>query len=259
MNRINIRFNGDHLPQSVSAFIEHVPKNFEESGKLLFKGRNEVRLMEVDGSRFAVKRFKRRGTFLQLVNRFRYSKALKSFNNACRLTALGVSTPRAIACIEIRTVLGCLEDSYYICEYVDMLPIRDGLREDGVFDREMTQAFARFVAMLHDKGVLHHDLNSTNVMYRHNNGKFDFTLIDINRMTFRAPEDSLPVEECLLNISRFSSCSEMFRYFVKEYLQVRRLPKRLYERAIVVKQKWDDAYVRRKKWGNFFKCRGFRR
>ncbi len=257
MSRIKIRLR-DGLSQPVSSFIGSVPGIFKEGGRLLFKGRNEVRLMEVGGCRFVVKRFKRKGILMQFVNRFRSGKALKSFNNAYRLMELGVPTPRPIACIEIRNVLGCLVDSYYICEYVDMLSIRDGLSENGDFNREMTQAFARFVVMLHDRGVLHHDLNSTNVMYCYSNGKFEFTLIDINRMTFYPFVDNLSTDECLLNISRFSSCSEMFHYFVKEYLLIRQWPENLYERAIIVKRRWDEAYARRKKVLNFFKCRGFK-
>lgn len=257
MGRIKIRLR-DGLSQPVSSFIGSVPGKFKEDGRLLFKGRNEVRLMEFEGWRFAVKRFKRKGMFMQIVNCFRSSKALKSFNNADRLIKLGVPTPRPIACIEVRNVLGGLEDSYYICEYVDMLSIRDGLCEDGDFNREMVRAFACFVALLHDRGVLHHDLNSTNVMYCCHNGKFDFTLIDINRMTFYPFVERLSIHECLLNISRFSSCSEMFHYFVKEYLQIRQWPETLFERAMIVKQKWDETYARRKKMANFFKRKSLR-
>lgn len=242
---------------SLSEYVNEMPARFGREGRQLFKARNEVRLMEADGCRLAVKRFKRMGLFGQVGSLFRSGKALRSYSNACRLTTLGVPTPRPVACIEKRNVLGFLKDSYYICDYIDLPPICDGLAEDGYFNREMTQAFARFVASLHDKGVLHHDLNNTNVRFSHDGKEYKFTLIDINRMKIYPPSVNVPLDECLLNITRFSCLSDMFRCFLSAYLQARNLPESLFDRAIAIKKRHDRAYARNKRISSFFKniCR----
>jgi len=233
--------------EALADFTNEVPGRFGHEGKLLFKARNEVRLMEAGGRLLAVKRFKRMGPLLQFANRFKRSKALNSYNNACRLVAIGVPTPYPVACIETRDGMGFLKDSYYICDYVGLPPICDGLNEAGDFNREMARAFARFAAMLHQKGVLHHDLNSTNVMFNHADGGYTFTLIDINRMKIYASPDTIPIDECLKNLTRFSCFSDMFRYFLKEYLTARNMPESLYDKAILIKRKHDSAYARKKK------------
>lgn len=237
----------------LAEFVNSVPFSFHREGRLLFKARNEVRHVSCRGYELAVKRFASAGLLKKIVGLFRTGKACRSYRNACMLAARGIPTPAPVAYIEIRNGMGLLTDSYYICRYLDMPPIRDGLNEDGEFNREMTRSFARFAAMLHEKGVLHHDLNSTNVMFIRDNGGYRFTLIDINRMKIYAASDKIPLDKCLLNLTRFSCCSPMYGYFLKEYLSARNLPESICDRAIRIKRRHDASYARRKKITGVFK------
>lgn len=231
----------------LSAFVRSLPGNFCREGRTVHSGRNEVRIISCGGHRLAVKRFARHGMLRRLVNAFRRSKARKAYSNACMLESLCLPTPAPVAFVEVTGALGLVTDTYYICEYTDMKAIAGGLCEDGEFNRRMAAALARFVALLHIKGVLHHDLNSTNVLYRDTGGTYAFALIDINRMTIEPEPGLVTTDSCLRNITRFSRCSEMFCFFLKEYLRVRGLPEDIYGHAIKIKTEHDSSYARKKK------------
>lgn len=128
-----------------------------------------------------------------------------------------------------------------------MEAVGSGLREDGDFNCPLTLALARFVAGLHIKGVFHHDLNSTNILYRETDGSYAFTLIDINRMAVEFEPEFVSIDDCLRNITRFSCRSQMFSFFVKEYLRARGLPESLFGRAMKIKREHDRRYTMRKK------------
>ena len=56
--------------------------NFENTGRVLFSGRNEIRLVNIDGEDVVVKRFKRPNLFQKIIYTFfRKNKAYKSYHN----------------------------------------------------------------------------------------------------------------------------------------------------------------------------------
>lgn len=225
-------------------FIESIAQRFHSLGVVIYKARNEVRKIEHEEKTYVAKRFHNNGIFKQIIRSLTLSKGKRSYVNAIHLCLNDIPTPRPIAYIEIRTRLGLVRESYYICEYSDMDAIEDGLNEQGDFNRPLTQALARFVADIHRKGVIHHDLNSTNIRYEACEGEYHFSLIDLNRMRFHTPPLSL--DRCLDDTTRFSCLSEMYRYFIKHYLDARGLPPQLFDHAIKIKQRHDRAWDRRK-------------
>ncbi|MGN1376666.1 MAG: hypothetical protein ACI4V5_08925 [Prevotella sp.] len=245
MRKIKIRLNDNF--SYLSAYIKRIPDIFDDEGKTIYKERNEVKLMILGCQKMAVKRFKHLGLYKKLIYFRRKSKAEKAYNNACLLKERGICTPEPIAYIETRNFCGFLLDAYYICEYVDMPPISDYLLpSEKQFDKLFSKSFALFVAQLHDKGVLHHDLNSTNVRYRRCLTGFEYMLIDINRMTIYKHGHKPSLHQCFLNMTRFSHLSDMFKCFVSDYLHERSLDETLFNDAIAVKEKHDKAYKRRK-------------
>lgn len=251
MNKIHVTIHNDY--RHLEDFMHEIPAIFSSEGHMIHKGRNEVRIISHGGLDMAVKRFARNRLPKTLIYTLKGSKAHRAYDNACRLKAIHLPTPAPVALVEVTNTTGLVTDSYYICEYTDMAAINSGLNEDNDYNRDMTTALAHFVARMHTTGVLHHDLNTTNVLYRKENDTYAFTLIDINRMTVAADPGKLDLEDCLLNITRFSRCSEMFCFFVKEYLRVRGLPDTVYDRAIAIKCRHDKAYARRKKIGGLLK------
>lgn len=199
------------LPQLIS----------EGKGTLLFGGRNKVWLFVHAGHRYVAKQYRRLGWAKAVVYTFlRENKARRAFENAVLLTRKGFDTPQPIALIEQKRH-GLYRDLYYVSAYTDWPPIRKPLTEDKPFDRQMAADFARFVASLHQKGIIHKDLNNTNVLYHRDGEHYQFMLIDINRMSFTRDGSAAPVDKCLENLTLFANRGEMFDLFAAEYVKAR--------------------------------------
>lgn len=166
-------------------FIQQIAENFSHLGDEIYVGRNEVRLMSVDGKMLATKYFKR----ITLANRYifstvRKSKARRAFEYSQRLLQMGITSPQPVAYINCYKY-GMLHKCYYISLYTDYLPVQK------IFDLPVSQsvealrAFSRFIYRVHKAGVFHKDLTIINVLFAFENNQYDFSLIDNNRMRFR--------------------------------------------------------------------------
>lgn len=230
--------------KELSEFVSQIPSCFSSSGEVLYKSRNEIRMMETDGRWLVVKKFCNKGIIKQIIRSLGTSKGRRSFCNARYLLESGIPTPLPIAYIEKRSRLGLTTSSYYICEYSDMKAIADGLHEHDGFDKSMVKALADFIAAMHHKGILHNDLNSTNIIYDKHDCEYRFSLIDLNRM--RVYKRRLTIFECLNDTTRFSYLSEMYIYFIRCYLHAMGWEDKLLDKAIRIKRRHDRAYSRRK-------------
>lgn len=193
----------------------------EETGTVIYSGRNRIiRLTAPEGGDVAVKYFSR-----SLKNRLVYalfsSKARRSYLHALELLRRGVATPRPIAWAERRGALHTLQDSLYICEFREAADLRDYLASGP----DAWKEFARFAASLHTKGILHRDLNNTNVRVEPGaDGAPAFSLIDLNRIKFLPPGTEPPLKEAARNLVRFSYLTPEFELFAREYVRARGLP-----------------------------------
>lgn len=201
----------------LSKFINSLPDNFRGKGEILHDGRNQVRRFREGGKWIVVKKFKRPNIAQKIVYTFfKSSKAERAYLFAEKLRNLGINTPHEIGYIEIKRK-GLLDESYFIseqCSYAALSQILDV--ED--FNREAADALAAYLATLHDKGILHGDLNLTNILYRVEDGKYEFTLIDTNRSRFR---ESLGRKECIENLKRLTHERGFMEYTVSRYAGVR--------------------------------------
>ena len=227
----------------LNAWLSQVPRLFDgNQGELLYSGRNQIRRFDVDGQQLVVKRFKRNDILKAVIYTFfRENKARKSFENACQLRGRGFTTPREVAYIEERS-MGLLRQVYYICRYTDAEPIRPRLIEQDPFDRELAIVYACYVASLHEAGVLHRDLNPTNVLV---NAENHFELIDINRMQFF--DGPVPKAECMENLTLFYWLTPAYRFILDEYARQRGWTDEDVAEAIRVKERHDRRWIRRKK------------
>ena len=231
--------------QQLQDRIRQLPVVFEQEGKPLYRGRNEVRLFDWEGQQVVVKCFKRHNLLKRIIYTFfRKSKARRAFENACQLRARGFQTPEEIAYMELYGA-GTVTQVFYLCAYTAAQPIRPRLIEQEPFDRPLATAYARYVASLHEAGVLHRDLNPTNVLYTEEQGQYRFELIDINRMQFF--DTSVPKPECMENLTLFWWLSDVYRYVLDVYASCRRWDENDVATAIQVKQQHDKAWVRRKR------------
>lgn len=238
---MNVIVGSEYEP--LRAWLSQVPRLFDDNqGELLYSGRNQIRLFEVDGNKLVVKRFKRNNILKAMIYTFfRENKARRSYENAHLLSEHGFTTPRAVAYMEERTA-GLVTQVYYVCAFTDSEPIRPRLIEQDPFDEPLAKSYARFVASLHEAGVLHRDLNPTNVLV---DVAGHFELIDINRMQFF--DGPVPKAECMENLTLFYWLTPAYRFILDEYARQRGWTEDDVAEAIRVKERHDRRWIRRKK------------
>ncbi|MBQ4222926.1 MAG: hypothetical protein II674_03735 [Prevotella sp.] len=231
-------------------FVIALPSRFDQEGTLIYDDRNKIKKFTIGGETVVVKRF-RRPNFVQKVayTFFKKGKAERAYRNGGRLLELGFSTPVNIAFLETKHG-GLLEDGFLVTGVDDTPPIRELLEWPAQFDRRLAKAFAAFAVSLHEKGVLHDDLNSTNVQYDDRGGDdIRFSLIDINRMHFR--EGWPPLHECLENITRFTYKEDLFDYVARNYIEMRGMGEKELKALFAAKKRHNFSRVRKKlmkKW-----------
>ena len=85
----------------------------------------------------------------------------------------------------------------------------------------MLEAFARFAAELHAKGIEHEDFNHGNILWQRDpaTDRFRFQLIDINRMRFSAR--ALRPRRCMINLRRLACPAAAFLFILDRYAEAR--------------------------------------
>ena len=241
---------------SLVSFLTDLPTLFVEEGEMLHNERNIIKEFTIDDINFVVKGYKR-PLFIQRVvySFFRKTKAKRAYNNAKKIRSRGVDTPREMAFIEVWKG-GLFADGYLATEKNSNPDIAGLLINKGEdFCKELAEAFACFVVELHLKGILHHDLNSTNVLFTKENGHYHFSLIDINRMKV-LPKGSVPSkDECLKNLNRFTWEYPLFEYVLSIYSEKRNWNvSETLERALRLKKRFETRRRRIKSFFRIFKC-----
>lgn len=223
-------------------------EGFDQENRVIFSGRNLIKAMTIDGKEVVVKRFKRPDILQKVIYTFfRHTKAYKAYHNALTLLDRGIMTPYPV-CFEETKRLGFVDYCYYVCEHDDNPPIED-LTDRDDWSRPLALSFAHFVAELHEKGVLDHDLNDTNVRYSQDGHTFHFSLIDINRMQFYSVGTPIPLKVCLDNLTRFTGRLDLFEFVVREYARVRKFDEESTARlALQIKNAHDRNWYRRKRF-----------
>lgn len=256
-------------------FFESLPGRFDIEGELLYDGRNTIKRFDVKGlGSVVVKCFHRPALPQRFVYTFfRKSKAQRSFLHAEQLIARGFYTPQNIACIETKKLL--LSHCYYVSRPLpaDFKELRTGLPvydDDPIpVDGNLADAFAQWATRLHEQGILHGDLNSTNVLWRakvpllqEGVGEvshavataYDFCLIDLNRMRIYPPGKVPTMAECMENLTRFTGRMDVFSRVAHSYCRCRSLDETaMTQRMIAVKQSHDKRWRQRKSFTGWLK------
>lgn len=233
--------------------IESVPSTMETEGcNVLYNGRNKiVQIKPCAGYNLVVKKYKRHDWLKSIIyTLFRPNKAKRSYENARELRRRGFCTPREVAYIEEKK-WGFITQVYYICAFTAKGPIRTELIDNEPFDRELATAYAKYVASLHDAGVLHYDLNSTNVIYENSSKNYSFELIDINRMRFY--DGVVPKSESMKNLTLFCGFTDVYKFVLDIYATTRGWAQSDINQAIAVKRRHDSNWVRRKRFTRLLK------
>ncbi len=211
-------------------YIESLPNIFEKEGKVIYTGRNLIKVMQAGDLAINVKRYRKPSFFNRLVYSFiRLPKGMRAFNYPEKLLYLGFETPQPIAYIEER-VCGLIGFSYFVS-------IQSGYTQNfyqfgdmGIDEcREVITEFAHYTARLHEAGIYHRDYSPGNILFDKIKGKYHFSLVDINRMSFGA----VGLKKGCANFARLWGQTPMFKLLADEYAAARNFDKNVCRRLIL--------------------------
>lgn len=231
-------------------FVSGLPETFESGQDVLHAGRNTIKRFVLDGRSVVVKRFKRNGLLMRIIRTLGHSnKAQRSYDNAQELIRRGFDTPKPIEAV-VEHGLGGITDAYYLCAETNKRAIREELQSDN-WNRDLAASFGRFVARMHQSGVLHRDLNNTNVLWEKVGEEYRFELIDVNRMDFY--DTKIPDEDCMENLTMFTGRMDLFLMVAQSYAEARSWSWEQVDKACVNKLKHDLRYRRIKRMRHPFR------
>lgn len=193
--------------------------NFNSQGRILGDGdRNTIKLFDFGDRTVNVKSFKKPNLINKVAYKyFRKSKAERSYLYANALLEKGILTPQPIAYFENTDFIG-LKDSYYLSEHLEYdLTYRELVENPNYPDHEnILRQFTAFTWKLHSKNILFKDHSPGNTLIVKKGTKYDFYLVDLNRMEFRP----LSFEERIKNFERISSKKKMVQIMSDEYAKL---------------------------------------
>lgn len=169
--------------ESLREYIVRLEDHFEQEGKIIHSGRNIIRTLEVNGLTLCVKRYAQPGVRRQIQQAiYKSSKGKRAYLSPLLLRERGIESPESVAFVRYRhglwrttTYFVCLQSKYRY----SMATILDTPEESRA---KIVERFATFAARLHEKGFLHRDFSSDNILYDKIGDRYHFSLIDTNSM-----------------------------------------------------------------------------
>lgn len=204
---------------SISSSIKRITNlnYFNTHGKILHNGRNIIKRFDTDGISLVVKYYGHITQFNKLIyGTLRKSKAQRAYEYSQELHSLNINVHQEVAYVEHKSC-GILHHSFFISLFSDYSSVSSGIKkyDSNLQDNSLIKATSEFIFFLHNNGVLHHDLNINNILYKKlDNNRYDFLLIDINRMQFCKKLTQL---QRLNNLKRISLDSIHFIHLLQHY------------------------------------------
>lgn len=218
----------DEKYQHLTDEIARLPQRMAEGeGELVYDSRNRVVRFIIDGKPMMVKRFKRVNAVQQVVYTFfRKTKCERAFLFAHEFLKRGINTPQPVAYMEEHHH-GLFTTGYFVSLEVAGTETSLLLREVQDYPKDLAEAVARQIMLMHSKGILHGDLNLSNFLCNTNppalgdetEADFSFTMIDTNRSHFT---EGMPTDEqCLNNLVRLTHRRDLYEDLIRRYAHLR--------------------------------------
>ena len=205
--------------QSLKEWILSIPQLFlEGKGKVIYKGRNELRTFSHQGVNYVVKAFRRPNIINRLVyGIFRPSKAKRAYEHANLLTEAGIGTPRAVGYLNIRQGL-LFDKSYLITLESECTHVYYELFERQFdYEEEVLREIGRTTARLHEHGYAHKDYGRGNILFKKTPKGIHLEIVDLNRMDI----GPLDIKAGCKNLERLPATPQMHRWIAEEYARIR--------------------------------------
>ncbi len=207
--------------------INSIPELFDKEGDVIYSGRNVIKRMVLSDEKgdehvMIVKRFGRM-KWLQRIcySTFFASKAKRAYEYAFSFLEKGIDTPKPIAYFEKKEG-GLLKQCYLVTEECSLPDCRFICKnEENLLStlNYFVPQLSAFIARMHSAGILHGDLNLSNILYeRCGDDSIHFVVIDINRTRF---VDNPSKKQCLKNMMRLTHDRKVSAMIVGEYAKQR--------------------------------------
>lgn len=160
--------------------------------------------------RLVLKHYRRKRGMRDLLYRFRSSGAMRAWRGAHRLSMREIATPPAIAVLEERGVLRRLRNAFLLMEklegvenLVEHVARRHArYRDDRAALRRLVTQLARFIRLVHARGIYHADCKATNFLLREEaDGDYRFFLSDLDHCYARRAISSRKILRNLLQLN----------------------------------------------------------
>ena len=229
--------------------ILQLVKSFFDQGNLIVQGsRNTIKSNFLENETINIKFFKKPGFIKSIIySFFRSTKAKRSFDYANYLIDHLIETPIPIAYVEERNSLGFLGDSFYICQQIDYdFTIRELIHDPLFLNRnEILEEFTEFTFKMHEAKVnfLDHSPGNT-LIIKNGNGRYDFFLIDLNRMKF----EDLSIEMRMDNLKKMWLSKQMVKVVAKKYAELSNLSEEKLYKILLEKTTQFKRKITKKKY-----------
>lgn len=200
-------------------YLAHIAEHFEDEGREIFRDRNVLRTLRVNGLTLCVKKYARLSLRAALAVRlYKASKGKRAYFTPLELRERGFESPEPIAFVKYNDSL-LRSTTYFVSLYSTY---RYSLSDIMVLSHEeqleATQSFARFAARLHEDGFLHRDFSASNILFDKVNGRYHFALIDTNSIRVGRP---VSIEKGCANFSRLIGDDHFFENLARYYAEER--------------------------------------
>ena len=211
-------------------FFNGLPYKNPAPEEVFQNDRNYVYKITVEDTPLVVKKYKR-PTLANCViyTWFLMGKAERSYKYAFKLKEMGFDTAEPVAYI-IQKKYGFLHTCYYITTFHPYPLLSVCVNYDRHILLNVVNDFAEYTYNLHKNGILHYDYNLGNIMFHKEDGKYKFTIIDINRIVFG----------CKLNRKRITGLRglgfplPLLGVFIERYTQLAGLPTEIFFGALLL-------------------------
>lgn len=190
---------------------------FQNNGRIIYKGRNELRAFDTPAGCVIVKSF----CVPNIINRIAYgllrsSKAERSCQYAALLRSKGIGSPAPVGWCSVRHGL-LFTKSYYASlkselpyTYIDLIKGNIPHNEQPDYLR----AVGHVAGKLHNAGIIHRDFSRGNLLLgKDADGNVRVEIVDLNRLRFHA----IDINEGVKNFERLPATAEMQRYLAEGY------------------------------------------
>ena len=166
------------------SLIRAIPAGEYEREEVYCNRRNTVEKIRLGDKFFVLKKYKRPALINCLIYTwFRKSKARRAFEYAELFLQRGIETAAPVAYIEIKKN-GFFHTGYFLSEFLSYPLVANADKTDMSLEERdaLMHDLVLFTLKLHLNKVLPLDYNPKNIFYHKEDGKYNFALIDINRL-----------------------------------------------------------------------------